>query len=158
MNCRCSLAPTLRGIIWDSEVLLASAVGSCKEQSCNFVNCCITIVIQCGYQQALMLCVVCGVQGRIICSIGGLFQCHNNTQCSGLVCVCVIPISLNTCDCEDVCVLAGCQLAACEVCRLVLIRLLTVWPWCLSQDEISRLSDSSLSQLIDRGVDQICCC
>lgn len=34
-------------------------------------------------------------------------------------------------------VLVGSQLAACEVCGLVLIRLLTARPWSLSQDEIS---------------------
>lgn len=41
------------------------------------------------------------------------------------------------CDREHVCVLAGCLLAMCEVCRLVLIRLLTVRPRILNQDEIS---------------------
>lgn len=70
--------------------------------------------------------------------------------------VCVCGGTTNMWPCGHVCVLAGSQLAACEVCRLVLIRLLTVWPWSLSQDEISWLTDSSLSHLIDRGVDRIC--
>lgn len=49
-------------------------------------------------------------------------------------------------------VLVGCQLAAREVCRLPLIRLLTGRQWSRNQDEISCLTDSSLSHLPDRGV------
>lgn len=71
--------------------------------------------------------------------------------------ICAFDCSTNMWLRGHVGVLVGSQLAACEVCRLVLIRLLTAWPWSLSQDEISWLTDSSLSHLIDRGVDRICC-
>lgn len=48
-------------------------------------------------------------------------------------------------------VLVGCQSAACEVWRLLLIRLLTGRQWSRNQDEISCLTDSSLSHLTDGG-------
>lgn len=53
------------------------------------------------------------------------------------------------------CVLAGCQLAVCVACRIVLIRLLTVWPWSLNQGGISWLTDSFLSRP-HWEVDRIC--
>lgn len=60
-------------------------------------------------------------------------QYQVNSISFALVHYCAIYI---LCDWEHVYVLAGCLLAMCEVCRLVLIRLLTVRPRSLNQDEI----------------------